>query len=454
MRKQPGGHHFKDPDKMLELNNLLTKWLDPNAPNTKVIDGVAPTFGQLALWLSAHFEVPAISEGTVRNYVHTLISKGNDHLKIRKRGRLTTTNKQHEPVLQSGRPRTPKKENLKSTKALGRKSVRRESHSPDPETSLQTLLAIEAIHLTGLTRSALHKTLSANDTLKKSLVCRSSFFSHLKTQLDATHLHKQKSVSRRKGDIHHSLRLHQVTLRTSDGPWCAFLFGYEPRSQFLNAACFIAHPKNFTNAAANPADGPTAQPDSSLRATLVTNNDLTALQLPAKALNSFITKTEELMALPVDTVHLSSALGSPTTLTSHLKKLAPEKHFVSSQSSHQPFTFILPDAGKSIEALRKQLKELLNSHHREVASMKLKKRQKSLDPHIEKFFRVELDPSDSQKHKYIAQPTPIAAERTAKKRAERLQAKKLVALRRVQANSTHAQFRLRIPREDIVCDGH
>ena len=65
MLKKTRSHPFNTGAQVRERDDLITRWLDPESPDTKVIGGVAPTFRQLAAGLSAHFKIRPLSERAV-----------------------------------------------------------------------------------------------------------------------------------------------------------------------------------------------------------------------------------------------------------------------------------------------------------------------------------------------------------------------------------------------------
>nr|WP_314353000.1 hypothetical protein [Comamonas thiooxydans] len=457
MPRPAGEHPFKSCAKINERDELIARWLDPDSPDTKVIDGVAPTFKQLANALSAHFAIRTLSEAAVRQYVQSVKSKGHDLL-TRSRGRPTTAKQLREPALPK-RPRgRPKKADVKIEKGLNieppprtENPLRRPPTKAFDATFLAQLTA-EAVQLTGLSPNALHRTFSSQDTWKKFLGERSSFFYRLQKKLDAKHLAGDTSSRRPDDDTEHSLslRLHQLTLPTLEGLWCAVLLAYEPRSHFLNAACYVAHPVTTDKQARRLSGRPVKLLDTTWRPTLTTNNSQTTLHLPADALIEFVFKTRKLMAVPVDAVYLSSSLGNPAELIQQLQVRAPERHYSAIPKPHQ--SFIPPETGKLIRVttLRRQLENLLNSHYREVAFAKLNEYQHRLDKLIEESFHIKKLASGRQRYKERKRFSALRESDSVE--AKRQQARAFVEFRTREKDRLHVQHRLRIVPVHLACD--
>lgn len=455
MSRPLGEHPFNSCAKINERDELIARWLDPDSPDTKVIDGVAPTFKQLANALSAHFAIRPLSEAAVRQYVQAVKSKGHD-LATRSRGRPTTANQLSEPALPK-RPRgRPKKADVKIEKGLNIEPVPRAENQPQrPPTkafdaTFLAQLAAEAVQLTGLSPNALHRTFSGQDTWKSFLGERSSFFYRLQKKLDAKHLAGDTSSRRHDDDTEHSLRLHQLTLPTLDGLWCAVLLAYEPRSHFLNAACYVAHPVTTDKQARRLSGRPVKLLDTAWRPTLTTNNGQTTLHLPADALIEFVFKTRKLMAVPVDAVYLSSSLGNPAELIQQLQVRAPERHYSAIPKLHQ--SFMTPETGKLIRVttLCRLLENLLDSHYREVAFAKLNEYQHRLDKLIEESFHIKRLASGRQR--YEERKRFSALRESDSLEAKRQQAKAFVKFRTSEKDRLHVQHRLRIDPVHLTCD--
>lgn len=422
-RKRP----FQSRDQINERDALLISWLTPNTPDTKVINGVRPTFKQLANWLSTHFNIhPALTEGAVRRYERELGDRGND-LPQSKLGRRRTANSPHE----SAPPRKP---------PVSKKS---------DELTLLAQLAAEAIQLTGLSPSALHETFKdEKKPWNKFLGSRSGFFYRLQKKLDAKKPVSDTSSLRPDDDVEHSLRLYQITLRTADQRWCAFLFGYEPRTHFLNAACYVAHQR----ASGKKGPGrPVKLLDTTEQAKLTTTNGLTSVQLPADVLLEFVFNSRELMALPVDNVYLSSTLGDQENLMSQLYALAPESPFSAILVQHH--RFLAPNAGQAIPvtSLCRKIETLLNQHYEKTVFPDLIKYQSRLDEVIEEFFHIKRHTSG---HHEYRRRKPTSMPMNEDERNRLLRAKDWVAFRTEQNEQLHVKHRLRVAPINLSCDDY
>lgn len=421
-RKRP----FQSSDQINERDALLISWLTPNTPDTKVINGVRPTFKQLANWLSTHFNIyPALTEGAVRRYERELGDRGND-LPKSKLGRRRTANSPHE----SAPPRKP--------------PVRKKSD----ELTLLAQLAAEAIQLTGLSPSALHKAFSYEKSpWKEFLGIRSGFFYRLQKKLNAKKPVSDRSSVRPKDDIEHSLRLYQITLRTADHHWCAFLLAYEPRTQFLNAACYVAHQR----ASGKKGPGrPVKLLGTAKHAKLTTTNGFTTLQLPPEILLDFADKTCALMGVPVDNIHLSSSLGSQEKLISQLSAQGRSVRFSAIPVQHR--SFLAPNAGEalSVKSLCRKFEKLLNQHYEKMALPELIECQINLDACIEEYFEITQLPSGRQQYKEHKYPHINAEPDESKNR--RAQAAKWVAFRTNSKEQLHVKRHLRIAPIHLHCD--
>lgn len=434
MQKTTRRHPFKSSARIRERDELLSSWLNPHSPDTKVIDGISPTFKQLAICLSRHFEIsPELSEGAVRQYVNLLRSDGT-LLETRKPGRSTTVKPQQAPA-------SPKRHRGRPMKA--------DNCIKAFDAAFLAQLTAEAVQLTGLSPNALYRTFSAQATWKRFLGERSSFFYRLQKKLDAEYLASDTSSLRPDVDIEHSLRLYQLTLRTAEEHWCAVLFAYEPRTHFLNAACYVAHPVTTDKQARRLSGRPVKLLDTTWRPTLTTNNGQTTVQLSAKALLEFADKTSTLMAIPVGNIFLSSSLGNQEELISQLYALDPLAPFSTTPIQHQPF--VLPNAGETIRvrSLCRKLEKLLNQHYEEIAFAKLKKYQSDLDKAIEEFFNIKRLPSGL--HDYT--PLKTASAVTDEPAEDRRQIAKKYATARVDAEERfHVKRHLHIVPIHLACD--
>lgn len=434
MPKTTRKHPFKTSALIRERDELLSSWLNPRSPNTKVLDGLSPTFKQLAYWLSKHFGItPELSEGAVRRYVKELRSDDTS-LETRKPGRCKTVESQ----LVTAPPK----------RHLGRPMEADNCIKAFDATFLAQLTA-EAVQLTGLSPNAFYQTFSKQDTWRKFLGVRSGFFYRLQKKLDAKHLASDTSSRRPDDDVEHSLRLYQLTLRTAEEHWCAVLFAYEPRTHFLNAACYVAHPVTTDKQARRLSGRPVKLLDTTWRPTLTTNNGQTTVQLSAKALLEFAEKTSTLMAIPVGNIFLSSSLGNQEELISQLYALDPLAPFSTIPIQHQPF--VLPNAGETIRvrSLCRKLEKLLNQHYEEISFAKLKKYQSDLDKAIEEFFNIKRLPSGL--HDYT--PLKTASAVTDEPAEDRRQiAKKYATAREDAKERFHVKRHLHIAPIHLACD--
>lgn len=418
---------FKTSNEIDECEKMLTSWLAPSSPNTKVIDDKAPSFKQLAEELSAHFKIdPPLSAEAVRKYVNAL-KNGNDDLRTRERGRPHNAKQQHESALAKKQP------------------VRKKSN----ELTLLAQLAAEAIQLTGLSPSALHEAFSYEKSpWKEFLGIRSGFFYRLQKKLNAQKPVSDTSSLRPDDDIEHSLRLYQITLHTADQRWCAFLFGYEPRTYFLNAACYVAHQKTDDK---NRPGRPVKLLATAEHAKLTTTNGFTTLQLPPEILLDFADKTCTLMGVPVDNIYLSSSLGSQEKLISQLYALDPLVLFSTIPVRHQPF--LAPNAWETlpVKSLCRKLEKLLNQHYERMALPELIKYQSHLDGVIEEFFHIKRHTSGH--HAYRRRKAKsVAMDEATKSRLQ--QAKDWVAFRTAQNEQLHVKHHLRVAPINLACDDY
>lgn len=455
MLKKTRSHPFNTGAQVRERDDLITRWLDPESPDTKVIGGVAPTFRQLAAGLSAHFKIRPLSERAVWQYVREARDSSDKNLVTRRRGRPVAEKQEHEPALPK-RPRgRPKKATVRTDDGLGVEPVL-ERVKPPRRPSAKThhanflaQLAAEAVQLTGLSPSALHQTFSGQAGWKPFLGERSGFFYRLQ-KLDAKFLAADASAIRSDDDVDHSLRLHQVVLQTLDGPWCVLLFGYEPRSFFLNAACYVAHPEVSNEGAARLSGRPVKRLHPTWRASWKVEDGQAALHLPAETLLAFASETRALMAVPVDTVWLSPSLGNQAALIAQLQALAPEGRFSAIPSLHRPF--ILPEAGKAIRvtALCRQLEKLLNDHYQEVAFARLDEYQGRVDRLIKADFRIQTLASGRQLYRRRKRLTILGEGEDSK--ARRQYAAALVEFRQSVHERLHVKRRLSIVPVHLACD--
>lgn len=431
MPKTTRKHPFKTSALIRERDELLSSWLNPRSPNTKVLDGLSPTFKQLAYWLSKHFGItPELSEGAVRRYVKELRSDDTS-LETRKPGRCKTAESQ----LVTAPPK----------RHLGRPMEADNCIKAFDATFLAQLTA-EAVQLTGLSPNAFYQTFSKQDTWRKFLGVRSGFFYRLQKKLDAKHLASDTSSLRPVDDIAHSLRLYQITLHTADQRWCAFLFAYEPRTHFVNAACYVAHQK--TTGKKVPGR-PLKLLDTAQQAKLTTTNGLTTLQLPAEIFLDFAENTAALMAVPVDNIWLSSSLGSQEKLISQLSALDPSIPFEAIPIQHQPF--LLPNTGDAITAksLCQKLETLLNQHYAEKSFAELKKYQSNLDNVIAEFFSVKQHPSGRHEYKPLKRTSALIDNATEERRQI---AADWVKFRTDEKERLHVKRHLLIKPIHLACD--
>lgn len=456
MRKKKRSHPFKTGAQVRERDDLITRWLDPDSPETRVIGGVPPTFRQLAAALSAHFKIRSLSERAVWQYVREARGSSNDkNLVTRSRGRPAAEKQEREPASPK-RPRgRPKKENVRTDEGLSIEPVPETAKTPRRASAktrnsiFLAQLAAEAVQLTGLSPSALHQAFSGQAGWKPFLGERSGFFYRLQ-KLDATNLTADTSALRSDDDIDHSLRLHQVALQTLDGLWCVLLFGYEPRSHFLNAACYVAHPENTNKGKGRLSGRPVKQLHPKWRAALKTENGLTMLSLPTEAILDFASQTRALMGIPVDTVWLSSSLGNQAELISLLQPLAPEARFCAIPRQHQ--IFIRPEAGKEIRvsALCRTLGGVLDQHYQDIAFANLDDFQKRLDQLIEVAFHIRSLPSGRQIYRQRKCLTVLGDGGASE--ARRQQAVALMAFRKSVQERLHVKHRLSVTAIHLACD--
>lgn len=455
MRKKKRSHPFKTGVQVRERDDLITRWLDPNSPDTKVIGGVAPTLRQLAAGLSAHFKIRPLSERAVWQYVREARDSSDKDLVTRRRGRLVADKQEHEPALPK-RPRgRPKKATVRTDDGLDVEPVL-ERGTPPRRPSRKTQhanflaqLAAEALQLTGVTPSALHQTFSGQAGWKPFLGERSGFFYRLQ-KLDAKHLTADTSALRPDDDVEHSLRLHQVVLQTLDGLWCVVLFGYEPRTHFLNAACYVAHPEIGNEETCRLSGRPSKKRHPTWRVSLKEEASRTTLRLPADAVCAFARETRALMAVPVDTVWLSSSLGDQAELITLLHQLAPEWQFYRIPSLHRPF--VPPEAGKAIRvtALCRQLEKLLNDHYQEVAFARLDEYQSRVDQFIEVDFRIQTLASGRQLYRQRKRRTTLGKIEASKAWSDYAAA--LVEFRKNEQERPHVKHHLQIVPVHLACD--
>lgn len=421
---------FKNSAEVDECQKMLSGWLNPASPNTKVIDGNTPTFKQLAVELSAHFRIrPPLSAETVRKYVNALKNDNKDLL-TRKPGYRQWEKLQHESV--------PAK----------KPSVRKKS----AEVTLLAEIAAEAVQLTGLSPSALHKTFSGQATWKKFFGQRSGFYYRLQKKLDAKHLAGDSSSIRPDQDFEHSLRLYQITLRTPKDTWCAVLLAYEPRTHFLNAACYVVSPTTSNKQGDRLTDSSDKQLDHLRRPILAKKNAQTSLHLPADLLSKFIFGTRELMAVPLDTVYLSTTLGNPIDLIQQLQEIAPKINFLAIPNAH--FPFISQETGKLIKvrALCLLIEKLLNQHYQEAAFKKLDDYQSRLDELIKKDYLIHKMAFGRQQYK--PRPYPYFQGNVFDSKEDLKKAKEMVIYRRAHNDRLHVKRRLHITPIDLICDAY
>lgn len=450
-------HPFHTGKQLKERRALLACWLNPDSPESMVVNGVPPSSKQLADALSKHFNIRPLSPRSVLRYVKEASETvKNQQLSKRGRGRPANSNLENPAITLKrtrGRPRkvaTRAEEDLITEAVQIKRPPARSISEKAQRAKLYAQLAAEAVQLTGLSPNALHKAFSGQTTWRSFLGERSSFFYRLQKTLTANHLASDKSSLRSDADLDHSLRLHQINLHTIDGLWCAILFGYETRSHFLNAACYVTHPKTTDSPTGRLSGRPVKQFHPTWRATFTQENGQTKLHLPAETLLEFAIETRALMGVPVDTVWLSSSLGNQATLISQLQQLAPEGRFLAIRRPHQPF--ILPEAGKSIRvtALCRQLEAVLNSHYQEVAFAALDEYQSRIDQRIEEVFHIKKLTSGRQRYKQRNLITTLGESNASK--ARRQQAKELAEFRTSVQERLHVKHCLSIDTVHLTCD--
>lgn len=435
---------------------LLTRWLDPHAEGTKVVDGVAPSLRQLAADLSAHFRIRSISARAVWHYVQEArASSGDTCLVTRPRGR-PSIQKQEVELAGPKRPRgRPRRIDYKTGATSGddidkeaRPKSRRVS-AVSQNADLLAQLAAEALQLTGMTPSTLHRTFFGMAGWDAYLGQRSGFFYRLK-KLDCPPWLADTSASRPDDDIEHSLRLHQVVLHTQDGLWCALLLGYEPRSHFLNVACYVAHPVEAAEGRSRLAGRPVKRLHRDWRCTRATEQGRIILHLPPEAILAFASETRALMAVPMDTVWLSSSLGNHATLIPQLQTLAPAGKFESLPRPHQ--TFVPPEAGMGmrVTTLCRILSALLDQHYQDLAYARLGAYQERGDQIIETAFHIRALPSGRQIYRQRKLPTILGESEASK--AKRELAEAFVEYRKTVSERLHVKHRLSIVPIHLPCD--
>lgn len=456
MRKKKRPHPFTTGARVRERDDLIARWLDPDSPDTKVIAGCAPTFRQLAAALSAHFKIRPLSERTIWQYVREVRDSSNDkNLVTRSRGRPVAKKQEHEPALPK-RPRgRPRKSDVRADEDLSVEPVP-ETEKPPRRASAKALhatflaqLAAEAVQLTGLSPSALHQTFNGQGGWKPFLGERSGFFYRLQ-KLDAKHLAADMSALRPDDDMDHSLRLHQIVLQTLDGLWCVLLFGYEPRSHFLNAACYVAHPEINNEGTGRLSGRPGKKRHPTWRVSWKAEDGRTTLRLPVEAVLTFTRETRALMAVPVDTVWLSTSLGDQSELLTQLQQLEPEGQFYTIPRPHH--SFIQPDASKGVRVteLCRKLGKILDQHYQAIAFTKLDEYQSRLDRLIEVAFHIQSPPSGRQIYRQRKRIVTLGDGGASE--AKHQLAVALVAFRKSMQEHVHVKHRLAIVPVHLACN--
>lgn len=454
-------HLFTSGKAIRERNALLVRWLDPKAVETKVLDGIAPTLRQLADALAEHFKTRKISERAVRTYVKDArASAGDTALATRPRGRLATNN---EGVAFVGprRPRGRPKKPPVDAEPIARTEARRRSSAARPpsaalrpsratlKATYRAQLTAEALHLTGLAPSALHRLFHGKTGWGRLLGRRSGFFDRLK-RLDPRLLKADPSALRPDTDLEHSLRLHQVSLWTLDLRWCALLFAYEPRSHFMSAACFVAH-EDLADAGATRLPGrPVKLRHPKWRGKLDRSTETTTFHLPAAAIYEFLMETRKRMAAPVDTVWLSPSLGPPDELITELQALAPEGRFHRIPRPHPSALPVATAADRRVTEICRTLTTLLDHHNRNLAYPRLGTYQTRLDQYIEPFYKIQT--SRSGRQTFRRHERPFILGETAVQIDERERAEALVAFRKEVRERPHRRSSVAIKPIHLGCD--
>jgi hypothetical protein len=456
MRKKKQSHPFTSSAAVKERDALLSRWLDPNAEGTKVVDGVAPSLRQLALDLSAHFEIRQISERAIWTYVQEArMAAESVNLVTRRRGR-PVADKAAVELVGPKRPRgRPRKVGVTTENATTSDLPEGTARSPRRISAVSlnadylAQLSAEALQLTGLSPSALHRTFAGKAGWGNFLGQRSGFFYRLK-KLGGELRTADTSAVRPDSDIDHSLRLHQVVLQTLDGLWCALLFSYEPRSHFLNAACYVAHPDTTAASSTRLSGRPVERLHPDWRGILGLGLGQINFYLPPEAILTFLNETRARMAVPVDSVWLSPSFGSQSELIAQLHALAPDGRFLSIGRQHQ--VFMSADAGKAIRvtALCRKLESLLGQHNQSIAYAKLDVYQARIDQLIEKAFHIRALPSGRQIFRRRKRLTLLGGRAEAE--VDREIAEALVEYRQSEGERPHTKSSMSLVPIHLACD--
>ena len=401
---------------------MIARWLDPDSKETLVINGIQPTYQQLTEALKKHFKISHLSVRTVQRYVQS--EKSKKKLITRRRGRLKITDQ--------------------TSSLLSAKS----QHA-----TLLAQLAGEAIHLTGLNRLALHKTFSKTKTWQSFLGKQSGFFYRLQKNLDVNFLAGDKSADHPDDDLNHSLRLHQVTLQTRKGVWCVVLLGYEPRSHFLNAACYVLDQKKTDRVIILNHESTTKLMNSTPRVTSTSVDGQFNRHLPAKTLQAFVRKSLALMAFHVDTVFLSPSLGNRKDLSSQVKSALPQVNVKPLEKSYSPC--IPTEAGTSIKltSFCKQLTELIKNHNKEVAATKVQESRNRFDQYIDGIFNIRRLPSGHLSYERISDCVVLGNEEERKRDDEKRERENELAKFHKRTHSRRgAELTMKITPVHLACD--
>jgi hypothetical protein len=455
MRKQKLSRPFLDGRKTHERNALLRCWLQAGAEGTKVIDGVPPSLQQLAKDLSAHFNIRMISARAVRSYVKEAQRAAEGAiLLIRQRGRLPADKTDSEfvgPKRLRGRPRkAPEEFNNPVPADIQQATVKklRKVTAASRQADLQARLAAEAMQLTGLNQNGLHEAFFGKADWDRFLGRRSGYFYRLK-KLKAK-LASDTSALRPDDDIYHSLRLHQVVLQISDDLWCVFLFGYEPRTHFLNAACYVAHLDGAVTSKKALSGRPVTRLHPTWRCTLAAGEEQIKLHLPPDAIWTFLIDTRARMAVLVDAVWLSSSLAPQAELIRQLYDFAPDGSF--REMSHLHEVFVSADAGKGVRVTKlcNMLGSLLKEHNHKIAYPRLHEYQARVDLLIQKEFHIRTLPSGRQI--FRRREIGVVIGDISQAIADRERAIALVEYRNYVAERPHKEFRLSLVPIHLGCD--
>lgn len=387
---------------IVEREKLLIQWLTPNVDGSKVIGGVPPTYREIARGLAKHFHVKKISERAAWSYMQEArISFPDITVATRLRGRPVVDQSAALSQAQKrprGRPRKPPEPESSQTLHC--------EHGEKVAPPLQVMRAkvkgawfAEAMQFIGLSPNTFHRLFADKGDWPKYLGKRSGFYYCL-AALKGENFQPDLSADRPDDDIDHSIRLYQVTLETLGGRWCAVLFGYEPRSCYVNAACYVLQSKIDTTGLKTGLPGrPVRTVREDWPAELRKGDESVRCQLSAMTILEFAGDMRAKMAIPVDTVWLSSSLGDGSSLIAELVELEPDGRFCCLERQHMQFLRPENTSHLSPSKLCQQISSLLNAHNREVALPKLRHYRKVVDQLIETEFEILQAPSKRQTYR-------------------------------------------------------